>query len=119
MASITLGTRVNGVLERKVGRMSTKARYELNDGPAAHVIWDHAKYAHEAKVCIPVRFRVKAVSGGRIRGKGFTPVLEPQILGVMQEDGSGQSLMIEGYLNGDHFKGHYHARSRSGFIEIQ
>jgi len=98
--------------------MSTKnkQRYTITDGPTVDRIWDAAKYsADKMNATVPVRFTTD------IRFTNATGpwlVLTPHITGVEHEDGSGDSLIISGYLNASRFTGYYKGRNRSGFIEI-
>ena len=98
--------------------MSSSARYNLTDGPSADRIWDHAKYSQTSGVEIPLQFTTDCRLGGLVETSAWL-ILRPSIIQVGHEDGSGHPLMIEGYLHGEYFRGYYHARTRTGFIEIQ
>jgi hypothetical protein len=89
----------------------------IQNGPAAHVIFDHVKYAYDDAVMIPVTFTLKQglpQPGGHVMWQ----TVEPRIIMVGHEDGSGQSLLIEGYLNNKRFTGWYNARSREGLMDV-
>ncbi|MBI3889146.1 hypothetical protein HY312_01015 [Candidatus Saccharibacteria bacterium] len=86
--------------------MSSNASLEnIADGPIASIIWASAQFAYDKNVKIEFFFRLES---------GL--LVYPTITSVQHEDGSGQSFIIEGQIRGKQFKGYYHARNRSGFL---
>lgn len=93
-------------------------RYTITDGPTTDRIWDAAKYACDKNGAkLPVKFTTSSRLAGPIETSAWL-VLTPKITEVGHEDGSGDSLMFSGYLNGKYFKGYYKGRTRTGFIEV-
>ena len=92
-------------------------RYNITDGPAAHDIWDHAKHSQNEAVSIPLRFTTDHRLAGPIETSAWL-CLTPRISGVQHEDGSGQSLIITGMVDGKYFRGIYNARRRNGYFEV-
>ncbi len=93
-------------------------RYEITDGPTSDRIWDAAKYSQDKNEArIPVGFTTSSRLAGPIETSAWV-VLTPRITGVEHEDGSGDSLILSGYLNGHRFQGYYKGRRREGFIEV-
>lgn len=90
--------------------------FKITDGPRAVVIWDHAKLAYEKGVKIPVKFTTDIHLDGTFI-KGFK-VVQPFINEVGHEDGSGQLLLIAGFIDHKPFHGFYNARSRTGTITM-
>lgn len=98
--------------------MSTASTRNLGitDGPAAHIIWAAAQFAYNKEIEIKVDFTLNV--GLPQREGVMWQHISPQITGVQHEDGSGQSLLIRGFLDGEYFEGWYDARKRSGFINL-
>ena len=93
--------------------------YKIIDGPRAELIWDHAKHSMNSDIKIPIVFTTdrKLSDLGPIEKSPWIRVT-PTILSVTHEDGSGQSLIIKGYIGGHTFTGYYNARTRRGLIEV-
>lgn len=89
----------------------TAERYIIKSGPSANRFWDSAKYTFDRNDArIPVLLVVSV---------GDTHMtISFRVLGVQHEDGSGQSLIIQGTSSsiesGKHLKGYYRADSFSG-----
>lgn len=94
------------------------ATYEINDGPTANEIWDHAKHSHNKNIVMPLKFRT---TSGTAVDRNEPYYLEPKIIkvGSLDED-HGQMLELSGYTTygekggRSRFTGFYNARSRSG-----
>jgi hypothetical protein len=95
---------------------ATTQRLTITDGPAAHVIWTAAQYAFDSNVAATVDFTLD--QGLPQKDGVMWRHIKPSVQGACHEDGSGQSLMIQGYLDGYHFTGYYNARRRQGYLDV-
>ena len=103
---------------------TTKQYIIIEAGPSREELLDAFKYAYDKERSFEVTFTgfsVREMGGVRQRLSGgkFTA----KIVGLMHEDGSGQSLIIDAYVSGKPLKDklvkfYYSAEQRTGHLEV-
>jgi hypothetical protein len=93
--------------------MSTSHVTKIVDGPNRDYLFDALKYVQDKDVQMPVEFTVYRDSNlrGSLAPKTTVSV---HLLKLGHEDGSGHSLLFEGFISGVHVDGWYHTKHRHG-----
>lgn len=100
--------------------------YDIVNGPNKDVLFDSCKYACVKGATIPINFDVasgytvpKTCPGCAYVRMNLT---EFKIMGIENEDGSGESFNIHGSVKKDgtpfHFKAYYSTKHRNGVIRF-
>ena len=95
---------------------NTEKKFVIISGPNVDRIWDAAKYACDHR---GARISTEFTGYYESQGSGAIQQVFISINGVQHEDGSGDSLIIKGYFNGQYFTGYYKGRDRRGWVTIQ
>ena len=115
--------------------MNTKAKkYDVIDGPNRDTLFDACKYSYDKNMRIQVGFTIAAAyTTSKKSGKAaYIPMdaTDFRICSIGHEDGSGKSLIIQGYCKADvrpfgtgvyrtyKFDMYYHTGDRRGFVEF-
>ena len=103
---------------------TTKQYITIEAGPSREELLDAFKYAYDKERSFEVTFTGLSVRRtGDVRQNLSRGKFTAKIVGLMHEDGSGQSLIIDAYvsvkgLDRQVVKFYYHARTRTGHIDV-
>ena len=103
---------------------TTKQYLTIEAGPSREELFDALKYACDKEREFKVIFTALQVrKTGDVHQNSRRGKFTAQIIGLMHEDGSGQSFIIDAYvsvkgLENKVVKFYYHARTRTGHLEL-
>lgn len=103
---------------------TTKQYLSIEAGPSREELFDALKYACDKESDFKVIFTALQVrKTGDVRQNSRRGKFTARIIGIVHEDGSGQSFIIYGDtsvkgLENKVVKFYYHARTRTGHLEL-
>ncbi len=111
-------------------RTETTRTYDIVAGPNKDILFDACKYAYNktAKIAVDFTIAIGYTAPKDAPGCGFIPmtITDITIVGVENEDGSGESFNLHGHcranLEGNlacyQFYAYYDSKSRKGYIDL-
>lgn len=103
---------------------TTKKYIVIEAGPSREELLDAFKYAYDEERSFEVTFTgFPVLQTGDVRQNFSRGKFTAKIVGLMHEDGSGQSFIIDAYvsvkgLENKVVRFYYHARTRTGHHEL-
>ena len=103
---------------------TTKQYITIEAGPSREELFDALKYAYDKTRDFEVTFTALQVRQvGEVRQNGRRGKFTARIVGLMHEDGSGQSFIIDAYVSvkgmeGKLVKFYYSAKRRTGHLDV-
>ena len=111
-------------IERRVVGMTTKCYIIIEAGPSHEELFDALKYAGDKEREFKVTFTALQVrKTGDIRQNSRRGKFTARIIGLMHDDGSGQSFIIDAYvsvkgLESKVVKFYYNTKQRTGRLDV-